>query len=195
MSYVSVVLICFVSGLMATGCACLRGEAGGGEVVPVEVAGTISPELAVGYARLHEVLSKNSRVDSILIIKSPGRATVSLLSEIANTSREASEMIEAIAEREVGLDLDAVAYPEIEQVTRDAIESATGSELLKSGGATFERRILITQLEAMRYAHHLAAAIAERETVTERQKQLNDLADRLAALRESAFARLTQINE
>jgi hypothetical protein len=66
--------------------------------------------------------------------------------------------------------------PAMEEKTRAAIESTTTKDLLFSSGRAFELRLLLTQVQALGYAGHLAAQLADQEGNAKRKEFLTQFA-------------------
>ena len=77
--------------------------------------------------------------------------------------------------------------PQIEQKTRAAIESTVTKQLLFSNGKTFERRLLLTQVESMNYAAHLAKVLHDQDDNPVRKIFLAKLSDRCTALHDKVI--------
>lgn len=125
---------------------------------PPAIHGTVD-ERSQAMALAWAVLSDERKVDGILIVKSADPAIAALLKEIATASGEAADRIETIAAAQ-GIPLDETGLPAAEMRVRGAIAASTTRELLFSSGPIFERRLLLTQIEALGYASALLAEIA-----------------------------------
>lgn len=145
-------------------------------------------QLSFGYARLDALLGKQRNVDKILWLKSADDDVSGLLDTIATTTGEARKRIGKLIGAAAGIDVDRLPDARIDQRTRAAIEATTREELLGAGGVEFEVRMLLSQLEGLRYGAHLARQIAEAEVSEERAEYLRGLAEELEGLRERVFA-------
>jgi hypothetical protein len=135
-------------------------------------------ELAAGYGSLHQLLTDESSVDKLLLVKSVGSETEEAIEGIAEASSRAAEKLEALSRQSPSVRLDAPSgLPLIEQATRDSIASKTAMDLLFSD-ETFEVRLLMSQGQALRYGRFLAEQLRELETNEARREWLDDLARR-----------------
>jgi hypothetical protein len=64
--------------------------------------------------------------------------------------------------------------PAVEEKTRDSIQSTNTKRPLFSTGKDFEIRLLLTQIQALDYASHLARALENQEDNKERKAFLSD---------------------
>jgi len=158
---------------------------------PPAIRGTID-ERSQAMSLAWRVLSDNAGVDGILAIKSPSEATAGLLREIATTCGEAASRLETIAKAS-SIPLDATGLPAPEVRVRSAIKGATTRELLFSSGDAFERRVLLTQVEALGYADALLDEVSAQLKAADLSKDAEEVAaygDRLASLRVKVIDRL-----
>ena len=125
---------------------------------PPAISGEVG-ELSEAMALAWKLLADNKSVDGILLLKKPDPAIASLLKEIAKVCGESADRLAAIAARE-RIPLDETGLPRAEQRVRSQIAGATTRELLMSSGATFERRVLLTQVEALGYGMALLAEVS-----------------------------------
>ena len=123
-----------------------------------------------GYSLLYQLMNQNSDVAKILIIKHADPPVADLIKEIASTCGQAKKELEQLHEKDRHLSFEMTNLPQIEQETRDAIESTVTKQLLFSSGKTFEHRLLFTQAESMNYAAHLAKVLHEQEDNANRKE-------------------------
>jgi hypothetical protein len=147
-----------------------------------------------GYSLLYKLLSQESDVAKILIIKDTDPPVTALIKEIANTSGEAQKQLEAFSKANHRLNLKMTDLPKVEQQTRDAIASTEAKQLLFSTGKTFESRLLFTQAEAMNYAAHLAKILEDQETDSQRKEFLAHLSDECTGLHDRVIKLLNAID-
>lgn len=139
------------------------------------------------------LLADNKSVDGILLVKKPDPAIASLLREISRVCGETADRIAAIAAREQ-IPLDETGLPVAEERVRAEIRGARTRELLMSSGATFERWVLLTQVEALGYGMTLLAEVAAQLRRTGLEADADALAGdatTLASLRERVVDLLT----
>jgi hypothetical protein len=131
-----------------------------------------------GYSLLYQLMSQESDVGKILIIKHADPPVAGIIKEIASACDQARKDLELFHEKDRHLSFEMANLPEMEQKTRAAIQSTVTKQLLLSGGKTFEHRLLLTQTEAMNYAAHLAQVLHDQESDPLRKKFLDALAQR-----------------
>ncbi len=131
-----------------------------------------------GYSLLYQLLSQESDVGKILIIKHADPPVANIIKEIATACDQARKELDLFHEKDRHLSFEMANLPEMEQKTRAAIQSTVTKQLLMSSGKTFERRLLFTQAEAMNYAAHLAQVLHDQESDPLRKKFLDALAQR-----------------
>jgi len=130
-----------------------------------------------GYSLLYALVTDESKVDGILILKDASPGTKEAIKSIAARTKRAKEDLEALADADSTLKLDAADLPAVEEETRNAISSQTAKLLLTSSGDAFELNLLLTQYEALKYLSALAQALAEREADGPRKLLLETLSD------------------
>lgn len=140
-----------------------------------------------GYSLLYQLLSQESDVAKILIIKHTEPPVTDAIKEIATTSGQAKKALELFHEKDRHLNFEMTNLPQIEQKTRAAIESTETKQLLFSNGKTFERRLLFTQAQAMNYAAHLAKVLQDQEDNPNRKSYLAKLSERCTTLHDKAI--------
>lgn len=144
-----------------------------------------APEkISEGYALLYSLLSDESDVDKVLIVKSTDEVTKSLIKEISQTAKQAKLRLSKLSKEEPAVDLENQNLPEMETRTRESISSATAKELLSSKDRDFKLRLLLTQENAMKYGQNLADTLAQKEFTPNRAKYLKQLSGNLKSLRE-----------
>lgn len=135
-----------------------------------------------GYSLLYHLMSQESDVGKILIIKHADPPIADIIKEIASTCDQARKELDLFHEKDRHLSFEMANLPEFEQKTRAAIQSTVTKQLLFSSGKTFENRLLLTQVESMNYAAHLAQVLHDQEDNPLRQEFLATLAQRCTAL-------------
>jgi hypothetical protein len=135
-----------------------------------------------GYSLLYKLMSQESDVAKILIIKHADPPVADIIKEIANACDQAQKELDLFHEKDRHLSFQMANLPEMEQKTRAAIQSTVTKQLLTSGGKTFEHRLLFTQAESMNYAAHLAQVLHDQEGDPLRKKFLDALAQRCTIL-------------
>jgi len=135
-----------------------------------------------GYSLLYQLMSQESDVAKILIIKRADAPVADVIKEIATTCSQAKTHLDLFHEKDRHLSFKMTNLPEFEEQTRAAIESTVTKQLLTSTGKIFERRLLFTQAEAMNYAAHLAHVLHDQEENPVRKEFLATLSERCTAL-------------
>jgi hypothetical protein len=166
--------------LTVTGCATVQ------KVLPT-VAWHKARVRNEGYSLLYKLMSQESDVAKIFIIKHADPPVDDIIREIARTCDRARKDLEVFHERDRHLSFEMANLPEMEQKTRAAIQSTVTKQLLTSGGKTFERRLLFTQAESMNYAAHLAAVLRDQENDPLRKKFLDALSQKCTTLHDQVI--------
>jgi len=143
-----------------------------------------------GYSLLYQLMSQDSDVAKILIIKHADPPVADVIKEIASTCGQAKKELEQFHEKDRHLSFEMTNLPQIEQKTRAAIESTVTKQLLFSSGKTFERRLLFTQAESMNYAAHLATVLHNQEDNPARQAFLATLSQQCTTLHDRVMGLL-----
>jgi hypothetical protein len=169
-----------MSVLMATGCATVQ------KIIPT-AAWHQARVRNEGYSLLYQLMSQESDVAKILIIKHTEPPVTDLIKEIASTCGQAKKELEAFHEKDRHLSFEMTNLPQVEQKTRAAIESTVTKQLLFSNGKTFERRLLLAQGQAMNYAAHLAKILHDQDDDPVRKLFLAMLSDHCTALHDKVI--------
>ena len=93
-----------------------------------------------------------------------------LVKKIAAASGAGSKLLEEFARHDPSIDLHDIRLPPGDAATREAIASTKKKELLGQTGGEFELSLLLTQIEALSYAWHLAKVAGENELQPERAR-------------------------
>jgi hypothetical protein len=168
-----------LAGLLAAGCAAPR---------PVAIEGAAGPR-SEGAALAWGLFADNAAVDAAISLKSVSPATAELVREIAAESRRIASLLEAMALRE-SLPLDSAGLPEAEVAVRRRLREQATWELLAGRGERFERRLLLSQVEALSYGAALLGWLASNAPDSADAASIRAGADTVAALRQRAIDRL-----
>jgi hypothetical protein len=127
-----------------------------------------------GFTLLYELTTKQRDVDKILILKRVSDRTATEIKEIAQTFRQAQEQLDGFARRDGSLNFQTKHLPALEEKTRDSIQATATKNLLFSTGKDFELRLLLTQVQALDYASHLAGVLVNQEDNQDRKSFLSE---------------------
>lgn len=141
-----------------------------------------------GFTLLYELMSKESDVDKIFILRNASTPTQAIVREIATVCTNAKERLDELAKENPLLPLDHNDLPTAEIDTREAIEWATTKKLLL--GSDFELKLILTQIAATEYAAFLAESLADRDQDKERKAWLMELAKSFKDLHQLVVQRL-----
>ena len=94
------------------------------------------------------------------------------IKQIADVFAQAQKQLDEFAKEDSSLNFKMSHLPPMEDKTRAAIESTTTKDLLFSTGKTFELRLLLTQVQALDYASHLANQLADQDGNPKRKEFL-----------------------
>ena len=159
---------------------------------PPAISGEVD-ERSEAMSLAWKLLADNKSVDGILLVKKPDPAIASLLREISRVCGETADRIAAIAARE-RIPLDETGLPVAEERVRAEIRATRTRELLMSSGTTFERRVLLTQVEALGYGMALLAEVSAQVRAMGLDADADAIASdatTLASLRKRVFDLLT----
>ena len=113
-----------------------------------------------------------------------------LIKKVATTAGTAASRLEHYAKEDHSIILDDFRLPPGEDKTRKSIGAAKEKELLHHAGDTFEVILLLTQVEALNYASHLAKVGGENDFQSERARYLARLSAEMQSLHDEVVARL-----
>lgn len=185
----------FAAGFMLAGCH-PRGSAGAagesGTAGPsattqqgsAATAAPVSLGAARGYSILYDLMSDESRVGGIFLLKRVTPETHKLIKEIAAVSADAAKHLKPHAGA-------PVRWPKLETLSRDAIEKATRHRLLSTSGTRFEVELLLTQTNATEYGSSLAQQLATLVPSPDEKAWLTQLSRSYKDLNRRAAGRLT----
>lgn len=134
------------------------------------------------YSLLYELLNEEKNVSKLLIIKRDSRELNRLIKDISTASDKAASQLKLFSEQDQSLRLDAINLPPGEDATRKAIAGTKKKELFGNSGDAFERALLLTQIQAVNYAAHLALVAADNDTNTSRSAWLKSLSQEMKEL-------------
>jgi hypothetical protein len=141
---------------------------------------------------LYDLLGDERNVSKLLIIKRDRRELHDVIKSVSTTADAAHKQLEKLSGEDATLNLKTSALPPGDKATRESESKERAHELLKSSGADFEFKLLLTQAEALAYATHLAKVASENESMPGRAKLLSDISAQLRA-RHQDVIRLLQV--
>lgn len=124
------------------------------------------------YSLLHQLLEDEKNVRLLLFIKREQEDVNQLIKKISANSGAGPKLLEEFARHDPAIRLDDFRLPPGEIATRAAIAATKKQELLGQSGEQFELSLLLTQLQALSYAWHLAKVAGENEAQPERAQAL-----------------------
>jgi hypothetical protein len=137
---------------------------------------------------LYDLLQDEKNVSKLLIIKGERPEVNRLIKEISSAAAAGVKKLEELAKPDPRLNLRASGLPAGERATRDAISKTRTRELLLASGDDFELKLLLTQLEALSYASHLAKVAAKNEPQPDRAREFTGLSDEMQRLYSQVLA-------
>jgi hypothetical protein len=167
-----IVCIAFI-GLLVGGCAESRPATGSGGAIH---------ERNQGYSLLYKLMSDESQVGGIFVIKGADASVQSLVKEIGTACQDFKKQMDTFPKGVAGIEFDVADLPPAEAETRKLIAGNETHTLLFSSGKEFELNLLLTQVQAMSYATYLSKAIEQQEDDPGRKKFLTNLSVRSAVL-------------
>ncbi|MAJ47343.1 MAG: hypothetical protein CBC35_08850 [Planctomycetes bacterium TMED75] len=148
---------------------------------------------AAGYTLLVTLLADESRVDGILMLKSVPQPTAELITRIAEESRSGYQQLTEALALPPAVSLENDGLPQIEAGARARIRQWTTMELLTEQGATLERALLVSQVQAVDTIRALAASLLDQESVSSRAVLLEQLRSRFDPLRTELWDQLEAV--
>jgi hypothetical protein len=139
------------------------------------------------YSLLHQLLNQQKDVSLLRFIRPEHNDIKELVKKIATTSGTGATLLEEFAKDDPSIKLDDIGLPSGEVSTREAIASTEEKELLSQTGNTFEVTLLLTQIQALSYAWHLAKVAGENEPQPERARALAGLSEDMQSLYNEVF--------
>jgi hypothetical protein len=127
------------------------------------------------YSLLHQLMDEEKDVSVLRFIKREHPDLKSLINQIAQTSDADAKLLEQCATNDPSIRLDEIQLPPGEVATRSAISSTKEKALLEHSGDKFELNLLLTQIEAVNYAWHLAKVAGENEPNPARARMLEGI--------------------
>ena len=112
-----------------------------------------------GFSLLYKLMSDESKVGGIFIIKSASEPVKGLVKEIGAACDGAKKQMDGFPELNNRIEYDVPDLPKLEQESRDLEAKADTKDLLTSTGNTFQLRLVFTQAQAMAYAKNLCDAL------------------------------------
>jgi hypothetical protein len=168
---------CILIGVMAlAGCSMTPKP-------PSENGGMIR-ERNEGYSLLYKLMSDESKVSEIFILRHADDPVKGLVKEIGTACQAAKKQMDGFPMANNRIEYDVPDLPRLEQESRDLEAKEEEKDLLTSSGKTFELRLIYTQAEAMGYAVNLCQALAAYEDDAGNKDFLNKLSSQCAGFRQ-----------
>ncbi len=142
------------------------------------------------YSLLHQLLQEEKDINKLHFIKRENTDLKNLLKRISTAASAGTKQLEAFARQDSSLVLDDYQLPPGEQQTRADISSQQEKELLHESGEKLEFTLLLTQIEALNYAAHLAQIAGHNDFRAERTDYLVGLSGQMKTLHDEVAARL-----
>lgn len=142
------------------------------------------------YSLLHQLLEQQKDVSLLRFIKPEHPDVKVLIKRIAAASGAGSKMLEEFAKNDPALSLNDLRLPPGEVATRDAIAATEKKELLGQAANISELTLLLTQIEALNYASHLAKVGGQNDPQPARARAMADLSSEMAHLYNEVFVLL-----
>jgi hypothetical protein len=143
------------------------------------------------YSLLHQLFGDEKDISKLRFIKAENKDLKNLLNRVAAAARAGEKQLDEFARVDPGLRLKDYLLPPGEVKTRDAISKDKEHELLHQSHDRLEFTLLLTQVEALNYASHLAKVAAENDSNSERSHYLMTLSNEMTGLHEEVVTRLS----
>jgi hypothetical protein len=142
---------------------------------PAITGGGLIHERNQGYSILYKLMSDESDVGKIFILKSADEPVKNQVKEIGAAAQAAKKQMDEFRKQDKELEYDIADLPYLEQHGRDLQAKDDEKALLFSSGREFELRLVFTQAQAMDYAMQLSRGLAEKEDDPARKSFLQNL--------------------
>jgi len=166
-----------VTALALTGCA--------ESAKPPSANGGIFRQKNEGYSILYKLMTQESDVAKIFIIKHASDQVGDVVKQVAATCQAAKAQMDEFPKKDKRVEYDVPDLPFIEQGSRDLAQKADTKALLGRSGKEFELELVFTQAQAMMYAHDVCEALASDEDDPLRKTFLTDLSTQCGRLADS----------
>jgi hypothetical protein len=177
----NLLLLCCLIAL--AGCAAATG--------PAVDADSVVLQSNNGYSVLYKLMSDESNVDKILIIKHADEPLAGLVREVAQFCQSNKTQLDELRKRDPRLNFEMSALPAIELRARKLEADEQTRALLGGGGKEFELRLTFTQVQAMDYCQKLTQALAEHEQDASRKTFLTNTSQRSGEFRDTLMGLMT----
>ena len=147
------------------------------------------------YSLLHQLLDEQKDVSLLRFIKREHPDVKNLIKNIAANSAAGAKLLEELARHDPSINLNDIGLPPGEAATRNAIASTEKKALLGQTGDEFELTLLLTQIEALSYAWHLAKVAGENEPQPDRARALAGVSEDMKNLYHEVFVMLFSKND
>lgn len=159
---------------------------------PVRVMATASQNTRNNsYSLLHQVLEQEKDVSMLRFIKHENQGLKDLIKEVARAAKNGADHLEEFAKQDSSLALDHYDLPPGEKETRASISSRDEKDLLHDSGGKFELILILTQIDALNYASHLAKVAAHNDSRPERIQYLLNLSDEMKNFHDQLVAQIS----
>src|SRR5580698_2114406 len=129
------------------------------------------------YSLLYKLMTDESDVGKIFILKSASDPVKNLIKEIGSAAQSAKKQMDTFPSPDSRIDFNVTDLPQLEQRSRDLQAKEDEHTLLFSTGKDFELNLIFTQLEAVDYGKQLCKALIEKESDPTRKAFLSNLAN------------------
>ena len=143
------------------------------------------------YSLLHQLLDQEKDVSILRFIKHENTDLKQLIKKVAAAAGRGAVQLEKYAKKDSSLRLDEYSLPPGENKTRDSISAMEQDTLLHNSGDKFEITLVLTQIQALNYAAHLAKVAGQNDFQPERARYLAGLSLEMENLHDEVVARLS----
>jgi hypothetical protein len=143
-----------------------------------------------GYSILYKLMSDESQVGRIFIIKHADDSVGNLIRGIGDACATAGKQMDEFPKSDNRIEYDVSDLPYVEVKSRELAASETTKALLGSSGKEFELRLIFSQAQAMDYAHQLCESLAADDDNPDRKNFLTDLSQRCSGYYSSLISML-----
>ena len=144
---------------------------------------------------LYQLLDEEANVSKLLIIKRDREELRRVIKNISSRAEAAHKELTRMAKEDPTLELKRPDLPPGEKAVRESISKKRAGELLRASGTDFEFKLLLTQVEALGYAEHLAKIAALNEPDQRRARVFTSIETQMRGSLEEVIALLRTPHE
>jgi hypothetical protein len=144
------------------------------------------------YSLLYQLLNEEKDVSKLRFIKRENENLKTLIKQVSAAAKAGASQLDEFAKRDPSLALDQFDLPPGEKQTRASISKAEEKDLLGNSGGKFELALILSQIDALNYASHLAKVAGQNDSQNERIVFLTNLSGEMKNFHDQLVARVKE---